>query len=405
MTEQIAIEVKSISKSYKLYEAPVDRLKESLSVTKKKYHKSFNALSDVSFNINKGEIIGIIGKNGSGKSTLLKIITGVLSPTTGACIVNGKISALLELGAGFNPDYTGMQNIYLNGMMLGFEKEEIEKKIPAILDFAEIGDFINQPVKNYSSGMFARLAFSVAINVEPEILIVDEALAVGDLKFQIKCMEKFNDFRDRGKTILFVSHDINSIKRYCSRAIWLNSGKVEMQGKTDFICDRYTDFLKFGTNEKKSGNEENEQVVKVLNEDLVGAIENVTLTKDGVGVNEVEYGSNIKVRIGYLMNVDDIDIVIGVAIHTIDGIYVCGLNTLLDNQYITYRKGMNTITLEYTNINLLGGSYYIDVAIFEKNAHVPIDYRARYIEFFMKAGYIAEGLVALNHTWGEEEEK
>lgn len=397
MTQQIAIEVKNISKSYKLYEAPIDRLKESLSVIKKKYHKNFNALSEVTFNVNKGEIVGIIGKNGSGKSTLLKIITGVLSPSAGSYVVNGKISALLELGAGFNPDYTGMQNIYLNGMMLGFEREEIEKKIPAILEFAEIGDFIYQPVKNYSSGMFARLAFSVAINVDPEILIVDEALAVGDLKFQIKCMEKFNDFRDRGKTILFVSHDINSIKRYCSRAIWLNNGEIEMQGNTDIVCDRYTDFLKYGTKDKILVNEKN--TPKVLNENLIGAIEDVTLTNGDIEISEIEQGSNLKVNIEYLMNVDDIDIVIGVAIHTIDGIYVCGLNTLLDNKLIRYQKGLNNITLEYKSLKLLGGSYYIDVAIFEKNAHVPIDYRAHHIEFFMKAEYLAEGIVVLEHTW------
>ena len=189
-TESV-IQIQNVSKVYKLYENPIDRLKESLHPGGKKYHHDFFALRDISFDVKKGETVGIIGKNGSGKSTLLKIITGVLTPTMGTMNVSGRISALLELGAGFNPEYSGLENVYLQGTMMGYSREDMRERVPEILKFADIGEFINQPVKVYSSGMFIRLAFSVAINVEPEILIVDEALAVGDMSFQAKCMTAF----------------------------------------------------------------------------------------------------------------------------------------------------------------------------------------------------------------------
>ncbi|WP_090738044.1 ABC transporter ATP-binding protein [Paenibacillus sp. Mc5Re-14] len=233
------IEVNDISKVYRLYNKPVDRLKETLSIQKKKLHVDHHALQNISFAIEQGESIGIIGKNGSGKSTLLKLITGVLTPTHGTISVNGKIAALLELGTGFNPEYTGMENIYLNSTMMGFSKEAIDSKVQDIIDFADIGEFINQPVKTYSSGMFARLAFSVAINVEPDILIVDEALSVGDIFFQSKCYKKFEEFSNKGKTILFVSHDMGSIIKYCKRSIVLHQGKLISEGPSREMVDIY----------------------------------------------------------------------------------------------------------------------------------------------------------------------
>ncbi|MCT7433166.1 ABC transporter ATP-binding protein [Aliarcobacter cryaerophilus] len=235
----IAIKVQNLSKVYKLYDKPIDRLKESLHPFKKKYHKDFYALNDVSFEIKKGETVGIIGKNGAGKSTLLKIITGVLTPSSGHVHVNGRIASLLELGAGFNPEYTGVENIYLQGTLMGYTHEEMESKIQAILDFADIGDFVYQPVKSYSSGMFARLAFSVAINVDPDILIVDEALSVGDMKFQQKCYRKFREFQESNKTILFVTHDTGTIINYCTHTIWINDGKKVDEGLPEDVCKRY----------------------------------------------------------------------------------------------------------------------------------------------------------------------
>lgn len=240
---ELAIKVEDISKMYKLYEKPKDRFKEALGLTKKKRYYEHYALNHVSFDVKKGETVGIIGTNGSGKSTILKIITGVLNPTSGSLTVDGRISALLELGAGFNMEYTGIENIYLNGTMMGFSREEISGRLDSILQFADIGDFVNQPVKTYSSGMFVRLAFAVAINIEPEILIVDEALSVGDVFFQVKCYHKFEEFKKMGKTILFVSHDLSSISKYCDRVILLNKGIKLAEGRPKEIVDMYKQVL------------------------------------------------------------------------------------------------------------------------------------------------------------------
>ena len=234
-----AIEVKNVQKIYKLYDKPSDRMKEAFGFGRKKVHKLHYALNGVSMNIRQGETVGIIGTNGSGKSTILKIITGVLSPTAGEVHVNGRISALLELGAGFNMEYNGIENVYLNGTMIGFSEKEIDEKLPDILAFADIGDYVYQPVKTYSSGMFVRLAFAVAINIEPEILIVDEALSVGDVFFQAKCYHKFEEFKKMGKTIVFVSHDLSSISKYCDRVFLLNQGSLLGEGGPKEMIDAY----------------------------------------------------------------------------------------------------------------------------------------------------------------------
>lgn len=237
--KNIAIRVDNVSKIYRLYNKPSDRLKEALGFTKEKRYREHRALDQVSFDVHRGETVGIIGTNGSGKSTILKIITGVLQSTTGNVEVNGRISALLELGAGFNMEYTGVENVYLNGTMLGFTEEEIEERLPEILKFADIGEFVNQPVKTYSSGMFVRLAFAVAINIDPEILIVDEALSVGDVFFQAKCYRKFEEFKEMGKTILFVSHDLSSIGKYCDRVVLLNKGEKLAEGGAKEMVNLY----------------------------------------------------------------------------------------------------------------------------------------------------------------------
>lgn len=239
MDEEFVIKVEHLSKAYKLYEKKSDRLREALSITGKQYHKPFYALNDIAFEVKRGETVGIIGTNGSGKSTLLKILTGVVAPSGGSFEVNGRISALLELGTGFNMEYTGLQNIDLHGTMMGFSKEEMENRREQIIQFADIGDYINQPVKNYSSGMFARLAFAVAISIEPEILIVDEALSVGDVFFQSKCFRKFDELRDNGVSILFVSHDTASVRKMCSRVLWIEKGEQRMFDTSDKVCNAY----------------------------------------------------------------------------------------------------------------------------------------------------------------------
>ncbi len=241
--QKIAIQVKNLEKAYKLYDKPSDRLKESLGLSRKKGYKEHYALKGVDLTISQGETVGIIGTNGSGKSTILKIITGVLNPTGGSVEVNGRISALLELGAGFNMEYNGIENVYLNGTMIGFSEKEIDERLDDILSFADIGDYVYQPVKTYSSGMFVRLAFAVAINIDPEILIVDEALSVGDVFFQAKCYHKFEEFKSMGKTIVFVSHDLSSISKYCDRVVLLNQGVKLGEGSPKEMIDAYKQVL------------------------------------------------------------------------------------------------------------------------------------------------------------------
>lgn len=237
--KKVTISVKNLVKKYKIYDDPKDRYREATSNGKKIYSKEHYALNDISFEVAEGEILGIIGVNGSGKSTLLKIITGVLQPTSGEVKVNGRISALLELGAGFNPEYTGIENIYFNGMVMGFTKKEMDEKLQGIIDFADIGEFINQPVKTYSSGMLVRLAYAVAISIEPDILIVDEALAVGDIYFQMKSMSKMEELFRKGKTVVFVSHDTASVRKLCNTAIYIDKGKIIAQGTSKEVVDIY----------------------------------------------------------------------------------------------------------------------------------------------------------------------
>lgn len=245
MSNNNAIIVDNITKIYNMYNSPMDRLKEAFS-RRQTRHTEFYALKNVSFDVAKGEIVGIMGRNGAGKSTLLKIITGVLQPTSGTVRVSGRISSLLELGAGFNYEYTGIENIYFYGTIMGLSKSEIDARVEEIISFAEIGDYVYQPVKTYSSGMFARLAFSCAINVDPEILIVDEILSVGDLRFQSKCFQKFKEFKQKGVTILYVGHDISTMRSFCDRCIWLNQGEIVDSGDPAYISAQYMEFMFLG---------------------------------------------------------------------------------------------------------------------------------------------------------------
>lgn len=249
--KDIAIKADAISKTYKLYEKQSHRLKEALNPFKKQYAKDFHALKNISFTIHKGETIGIIGKNGSGKSTLLQILCGILLPTSGTVQTTGKISSLLELGTGFNAEYNGIDNIYLNASIMGMSDAQINEKLDAIIQFADIGDFIYQPVKTYSSGMYVRLAFAIQANIDPDILIVDEALAVGDAQFVHRCMLRFHQLQKEGKTILLVTHDASSVKSLCSRALWLKNGELIAMGDSNVVVDQYLNDL-FITEESTS---------------------------------------------------------------------------------------------------------------------------------------------------------
>ena len=406
--ENAVVKVNHVVKIYKMYDDPKDRFREALGIggKGKVYAKNYYALNDVSFEVGKGEIVGIVGRNGSGKSTILKILTGVLNQTEGNIEVNGKVAALLELGAGFNMEYTGRKNIYLNATMMHISKDEIEKKIPDILAFADIGDFIDQPVKTYSSGMFVRLAFAVAINVDPDILIVDEALAVGDVRFQLKCMDKFSEFIDAGKTILFVTHDVNSVKRFCNRAIWLNQGKLILDGDTDEVTDRYLDFLKSEMPieqylaQKDESKEQEEEKIDVTAIDIVKIHELHMMDSHNRKITEIKHGQKVNLKVSYLVKDDSIENpLLGVAIRRIDNEYICGINTKLDNITIPWKKGYNEIQLTYDCFNLIGGEYYFDVGIFDQAGIVNLDYSTKIMTFFVKMDYIGEGIVVLNHSW------
>ncbi len=291
-----AIEVKDLVKIYKLYDRPKDRIREAFGFGKNKSHKLHYALNGVNMSIHRGETVGIIGTNGSGKSTILKIITGVLNPTSGEVHVDGRISALLELGAGFNMEYNGIENVYLNGTMMGFSEKEIDRKLPEILEFADIGDYVNQPVKTYSSGMFVRLAFAVAINIEPEILIVDEALSVGDVFFQAKCYHKFEEFKKLGKTIVFVSHDLSSISKYCDRVFLLNQGNLLGEGTPKAMIDAYKRVL-VGQYEVPEQDEEN-----LLNDEQLQQV--AERAAQGVNPDALEYGTRQAEIIEYYVEDD-----------------------------------------------------------------------------------------------------
>lgn len=243
METELAIQIAGLGKIYPLYDRPFDRLREALHPFKRKCHRDFHALRDVGFDVRAGETLGIIGRNGSGKSTLLKILAGVLTPTAGQVRVAGRVSSLLELGAGFNPEMTGLENVYLQGTLMGFTRGEMDERRDAILAFADIGEFISQPVKHYSSGMFVRLAFACAISVDPDILIVDEALAVGDVRFQVKCHRKLAEFHERGKTILLVSHSAADVVQLCQRAIWLDDGRIRKSGPAKGVVEEYSAWM------------------------------------------------------------------------------------------------------------------------------------------------------------------
>lgn len=248
--EDVTIKVNDLVKAYKLYANPIDRIKESLKKGSC-YHKDFYAVNGISFDVKKGETVGIIGKNGAGKSTLLKMITGVLTPTSGNIELSGSVSALLELGSGFDSERNGLENIYLNGRINGLTREEIDQSIDTIMEFADIGDFIYQPIKTYSSGMLVRLAFAVAVNVKPEILIVDEALSVGDVRFQQKCYRKIREFKQNG-TVLFVSHDTGAITSFCDRVIWIDDGKIYKTGDPREIIEEYLTFMRYDVKTEES---------------------------------------------------------------------------------------------------------------------------------------------------------
>ncbi|MBE5896171.1 MAG: ABC transporter ATP-binding protein [Lachnospiraceae bacterium] len=401
---EYAIRVKNVSKVYKLFEGNKDRVLDALSLSKKKRYKEHYALNNMNFDIARGETVGIIGTNGAGKSTILKIITGVLSPTDGEVEINGRISALLELGAGFNMEYTGIENIYLNGTMIGFTREEIDERLDDILAFADIGDFVYQPVKTYSSGMFVRLAFAVAINIDPEILIVDEALSVGDVFFQAKCYKKFEDFKKMGKTILFVSHDLTSIARYCDKVILLDHGRKLDEGTPKEMVGLYKRILA-GKNPSARGvmvsdesgvvssdSERNDDTTDAQNRNGVteSAANNEILWKTNYDINpnvdeygngeaeiidfavmddlgdcsnNIVKGSTFTIKSKVRFNNDVVDPIFTYTIKNIHGTAITGTNTMFERVSVgTAKTGETYVASFEQEMNLQGGEYLLSIS-------------------------------------------
>lgn len=404
----ISIKVDSVSKVYRLYDAPADRLKEALDLRKKRvYHREHFALNDISFEVKKGETFGIIGTNGAGKSTLLKLITGVTAPTNGNIQINGKISALLELGAGFNSEYTGLENIYLHGAMMGYPREEMSERVKMISEFADIGDFLYQPVKTYSSGMFARLAFAVAINIEPDILIVDEALSVGDIFFQNKCYRKFEELRNRGITVLFVSHDIATVKQMCSRVLWIEKGTQQMLGDSVEVCNAYSNSIlakRAAEYEKErtvaeadhaitvqplqqSGESEDVYQIKpleemqdyppiqytnesILSED-VEILSNYLTDETGKQTSECQVNKNYTLHLIFRAKRDIDSCIAGFVLETIKGLWVINTNSVINGKergFPVKGNSLNHVTFTFTMPSIMNGDYVLGVAVSEGDA-------------------------------------
>ena len=379
--KKLAIEVDNVQKIYKLYDKPSDRMKEAFGFGKKKKHKLHYALKGVDMKIYQGETVGIIGTNGSGKSTILKIITGVLNPTSGRVLVNGRISALLELGAGFNMEYNGIENVYLNGTMMGFSEKEIEAKLPEILSFADIGDYVYQPVKTYSSGMFVRLAFAVAINIEPEILIVDEALSVGDVFFQAKCYHKFEEFKKMGKTIVFVSHDLSSISKYCDRVYLLNQGNILGEGSPKAMIDTYKRVLVGQYDGQESVGEETASLLD--DEDLQRAAaqkadekgtdaSQASMEAKGQNPNALEYGTKQAILKGSMFTIhmrvrfmDHIPApIFAFSVKNVIGVEITGTNTMIEKAFLDSVEPGEVKNVTFTQkMNLQGGEYLLSLGV------------------------------------------
>lgn len=382
MSEDIAIKVENLTKAYKLYDSPIDRLKESLSPVRRKYHHDFHALQDVSFEIKKGDTVGIIGKNGSGKSTLLKIVTGVLTPTSGVVQVDGKVSALLELGAGFNPELNGIENVYFNGTLMGYSKEEMDAKLDKILSFADIGEFVHQPIKTYSSGMYVRLAFAVAISIDPDILIIDEALSVGDALFQLRCIARIRSLQESGVTLLFVSHSPDTLRALCKNGIWLENGRIKMIKEAVKVSNAYQHEIFLESNRLKA-----DQVLQTessnldstsehANKSIVeAATRDITSTNDicihhvhvknsrGEVVDALYQGEEFQVQIQLSSSVVIPNLSVGILIKDRLGIDLTG-----ESNFNKFRKGITlhpgeVATVSFRSKLLLGGGQHYAIAL------------------------------------------
>ncbi|WP_294262339.1 ABC transporter ATP-binding protein [Propionivibrio sp.] len=394
MRSDIAISVRNLTKTYRLFGHPGDRIKQFFSLGLKQYHREFTALKDVSFDIKKGETVGIIGRNGSGKSTLLQLVCGILKPTSGAVVVQGRVSALLELGAGFNPEFTGRENVYFQGAVLGFSKDDISRRFDAIATFADIGEFMEQPVRTYSSGMFLRLAFSTAIHTDPDILVVDEALAVGDIDFQAKCMTVFRRFRQRGVTVLFVSHDMNAVRSLCSRGIYLDCGDLIEIGSASEIAERYLREIRSAASSSRQayapgevGCQDDSQFAERVKafrqgtgESRVTAVE--LLDTEGRVCSNANFGEAVRVRL-HMRFFEACEVAVSYYLRDDKHLIIAGSTTVLEGYGLVKGGAGDRKIVEFTTrLPLVDGTYNILAVL-----SVPVvpNRSARFVDFVENA--------------------
>ncbi|PIP31007.1 ABC transporter ATP-binding protein [bacterium (Candidatus Howlettbacteria) CG23_combo_of_CG06-09_8_20_14_all_37_9] len=396
----VAIQAKGLSKSFKIPHEKNSTLKQAaLSIFSHKTYKEFNALEDISFGVKKGEFFGIIGRNGSGKSTLLKILAGIYVADKGKIEVNGKLSPFLELGVGFNPELTGRANIFLGGAILGLSKREIRERYDQIVEFSELQDFIDMKLKNYSSGMQVRLAFSLAINVYAEVLLMDEVLAVGDTNFQNKCLEEFHRFKEEGKTVVLVTHDISVVQRYCDRAMLLRNGKIAKIGNADDIGNEY---IRQNIEDEENRLEKGQRKIETVNIDknLKNAkIKKVVIFgKDSKVKNTFQAGENITVHIDFEARDEIPELNFGIGLYREEGGYVLGCNSQMDDYHIDAKK--NYIEFVIENAPLLSGNYFINIVCFGRDEQNYFDFEPKVRLFKMNCiNKKYRGIVDLEHKW------
>lgn len=402
MYKDIAISVKNVSKTFKIPHEKVSSLRgAAVSVfSRKRGYEEFRALDDVSFEVKKGEFFGIIGRNGSGKSTLLKILAGIYQADKGKVKVDGRISPFLELGIGFNPELSGRDNVYLNATVLGLTKKEIDEKFDSIVKFSELERFIDQKLKNYSSGMQVRLAFSVSIHANREILLMDEVLAVGDSNFQSKCLEEFNRYKEMGKTVILVTHDIATAQRYCDRAMLLRNGKIMEIGDAEDVCNEYMHSNMADEEERLNAfSSEDFSDKKGINNKIAEINEAKFFDRDGKEKNVFETGDDVSIKVYFKNNKKRGKLNFGLAIFDHDGHYVFGINTIIDK--IDTEKYVNDgcCQIDYKNIPLKTNSYYISFAIYGENESVAFDYVPKLNVFKVFSRDKNFGMVNIDYKW------
>lgn len=398
MSSKLAICAQQLNKSFQLYERPIDRLRQMLTFNGRKYYRDFSALSDINFTLEKGEVLGLVGRNGAGKSTLLQLICGTLTPSSGSVVVHGRIAALLELGAGFNPDFTGQENIYLNASILGLSKSEIDKRYDAIVEFSGVNEFINQPVKTYSSGMYVRLAFSIATSVDPDILIIDEALSVGDGAFARKSFDRIMKLKNAGATILFCSHSMYQVEALCTRALWLERGVVQQLGNPATVVARYQTFLDRDAAQSSAAAPQ----VNAAPKGHARIVSVKTWVDDVAGTSLQVRSLEQTLRVSVSFASDHVlpSPVVAVTLNGSDGRTLTSSSTHADKVEVVRDKyGRGTATIEFPNIPFLKGEYFVWVYLLSENGIYVYDTAANVATLHFSQKSLEQGIVSLVHDW------